>query len=67
MIHTRNDALRYARSWEAPRHSESELRGYLVEKGADYHDASGIARESMLCIENSDWNDGRYFDELDRE
>jgi hypothetical protein len=63
MIHSRNDTLLYARSYESPKHNESELRKYLIENGADYYDASSIARESMLYIENGDWNDGRYFDD----
>jgi hypothetical protein len=63
MIHTRNDAMRYARSYEAPKHSESELRDYLVQDGADYYDASSIAHSEMLSIKNSEWNDGRYRDE----
>jgi hypothetical protein len=63
MIHTLSDAMRYARSYEAPKHSESELRNYLIDNGADYYDASSIAHNEKLLIENSEWNDGRYWDE----
>ena len=49
-----------ARMWDAPKHSESELREYLEREGADYYDAKRVAADTMKYIEESEWNNGGY-------
>jgi hypothetical protein len=36
---TMTEVLVRARMWDAPKHSESELREFLEKEGADYFDA----------------------------
>ena len=42
---TRREAEERARDYDAPHYSESEMRKWLEEEGADYFDASGVAED----------------------
>ena len=63
MANSIRDVLQDARSYESPKHSESELRDYLIGRGADYYDASQVARDTLRNIEVSSWDDGSYREE----
>ena len=57
---TLSETMQRARMYDAPKHSESELREYLEREGADYYDARRVSEDIMKYIDESEWNDGRY-------